>query len=444
MGKFMQTGVVGNQAAMSESIASNELDNTPRAMAYVVSQYPMLSMIFIIREVVQLRKLGFRIDVASINAADRGQEGLTDTEAAEAAQTYYVIPHGLMGALKGHVSTLFTNPAGYLRGWRKAIQLAGLDLRALIYNSAYLTEALMIGVWMRSRKQQHLHAHLGSQAATIALFVREVFHFSYSVTVHGPDEFYDAHRQYLRQKVIESHFICCISYFARSQLAKLSPYEHWHKLQVSRLGVDPSVFQPRGFNPNPEVFEIICVGRLCSAKGQHILVDAVQQLVEQSRPLRLRIVGDGEDRDSLERHVHALGLGQVIIFEGAVNQDRIRDLYSRADIFSIPSFAEGIPVVLMEAMSMEIPCVTTRITGIPELIRDGIDGLLVAPSDIAGLAAALARLMDDATLREQLGKAARLRVIEHYNLEKNVHRLAEVFRAQLPLDAWSEHAVESG
>ena len=229
----------------SSSGTPGKEDTTPCSMAYVVSQYPMLSMIFIIREVIQLRNLGFRIDVASINAADRGREGLTEAEAAEADMTYYVIPDGIRGALSAHVKTLKSQPKDYFHGWVRAVKLAGLDIRRLIYNIAYLTEALMIGTWMQSCQQTHLHAHLGSQAATIAMFVKEVFGFGFSITVHGPDEFYDADRQYLGEKVIKSDFICCISHFARSQLSKLSPYEHWHKLKAARLGVDPSIFKPK-------------------------------------------------------------------------------------------------------------------------------------------------------------------------------------------------------
>ena len=403
----------------------------PPSLAYLVSQYPMLSMIFIIREVVQLRERGFHIDVASINAADRSTEGLTEVEARESALTWYVKPQGAKGALSAHWRTLRGNAAGYLRGLRLVGELGKFDLRDLFYNLMYFTEALMVGVWMGERGQRHLHAHLGAQAATVAMYVKEVFGFGFSVTVHGPDEFYDAPGQYLTRKVESADFIVCISNFARSQLMKLSEYEHWSKLEVSRLGVDPDVFLPRPFEENPDVFEIICVGRLCPAKGQHILVDAIDRLLQQGRKLRLRIVGDGPDRASLERHVHRLDRKRDIIFEGAVNQDRIRDLYSRAHIFSMPSFAEGIPVVLMESMAMEIPCVTTRITGIPELIRDGEDGLLVAPSSVEELADALARVMDDTELRRRLGENGRKRVVEHYNLARNVARLGDIFEQRL-------------
>jgi glycosyltransferase involved in cell wall biosynthesis len=405
-------------------------DKTP-SLAYIVSQYPMLSMIFIIREVVQLRARGFHIDVASINAADRGMEGLTRDEANESALTYYVKPDGIKGALKAHFNTLTENTAGYFRGLAMIFRLGGTDLRDIFYNLMYFTEALMVGVWMGQKGQRHLHAHLGAQSATVALYVKKIFGYGFSITVHGPDEFYDAPGQYLTQKVEAADFICCISNFARSQLMKLSSYEHWHKLEVARLGVDPEIFAPRPFEASPEVFEIICVGRLSSAKGQHILVDAIDRLIREQRQVRLRIVGDGPDRRSLEQHVTALKLNDHILFEGAVNQDRIRDLYSRAHAFSMPSFAEGIPVVLMESMAMEIPCVTTRITGIPELIRDGIDGILVAPSSTEELAEALARLMDDPELRRTLGENGRKRVVEHYNLAPNVEKLGDIFQRHL-------------
>jgi len=162
-----------------------------------------------------------------------------------------------------------------------------------------------------------------------------------------------------------------------------------------------------------------------------VLVAAVNRLVRAGRNVRLRLVGEGPDRRSLEAAVASGGCEAHVVFEGAVNQDRIGELYARADAFALASFAEGIPVVLMEAMAMEIPCVTTCITGIPELIRDGQDGLLVAPSDDEALAAALARLIDDPALRERLGRAGRRRVMERYDLARNTARLAAVFRRRL-------------
>jgi glycosyltransferase involved in cell wall biosynthesis len=168
-----------------------------------------------------------------------------------------------------------------------------------------------------------------------------------------------------------------------------------------------------------------------AAKGQRVLVDAVDRLVRDGRRVRLRLVGDGPDRAALELLVAQRGLADAVVFEGGVPQDRIRALYARADAFALASFAEGIPVVLMEAMAMQIPCVTTCITGIPELIRDGIDGLLVTPSDAAALAAALARLIDDPALAHRLGEAGRRRVCDRYHLPRNLDHLAAVLRRRL-------------
>jgi glycosyltransferase involved in cell wall biosynthesis len=133
-----------------------------------------------------------------------------------------------------------------------------------------------------------------------------------------------------------------------------------------------------------------------------------------------------------------------VIFEGAVNADRVRELYRGADIFALASFAEGIPIVLMEAMAMQIPAVATRITGIPELIRDGIDGFLVMPSDVDELASAISRLAGDEQLRRDLGRAGRARVLDKYNLPRNIERLAGIFRARLPSEFAAQPAGEDG
>lgn len=399
----------------------------PRSLAYLVSRYPTISMIFVLREVLQLRELGFRIDTASINPPDRTPDRLTPEEAAEAARTYCVKSHGVLGAAVAHLRTILGNPIGYFRGVGLVFALGGLDLKGLFLNLMYFTEALMVGQWMRRNRQRHLHCHLGQQAATVGLFVRRVFGFGYSVTVHGPDEFYDARGQYLADKIAAADFIVCISSFARSQLMLLSPQIHWNKLIVSRLGVDPQLFSPAARNAAPETFEILCVGRLTPAKGQHLLIDATERLAQQKRRVRLRLAGSGPDESSLREHAARIGFPERVIFEGAVNQDRIRSLYAAADIFCLPSFAEGVPVVLMEAMAMGIPCVTTQITGIPELIRNGIDGLLVAPSGLDALVEALATLMDDPALRERLAASGRARILEHYDLRRNVAELAGHF-----------------
>jgi colanic acid/amylovoran biosynthesis glycosyltransferase len=396
-------------------------------IAYLTSQYPMLSMSFVLREVIALRELGMQIDVASINLPDRPVERLTAEEAIEARNAYHLKGHGLTGAWMAAVKTLLTNFGGFWRGVGLAFRLAGLDIKRLFYHAMYFAEALMVGVWMRQKQLRHVHVHLGSQGATVGMYVKHIFRVGFSITVHGPDEFYDAEGQYLTEKVGAADFICCISFFCRSQLMKFSPYAQWEKLLVARLGVNTANFVPAQSRPARETCAIVSVGRLVPAKGQHQLVGAVGKLAAQGKKVRLHLVGAGPDEGSLRAQVARLADPSVVVFEGAVNHDRIRALYEAADVFCIPSFAEGIPIVLMEAMAMELPCVTTHITGIPELIRTGVDGLLFAPSDLDGLTEALATLVDDAGLRERLGKSGRARVLEQYDLGRNMGKLAEIF-----------------
>ena len=405
-------------------------DAGPR-LGYLISRYPAISHTFILREVRELRRLGFQIEVASINAVDRPGAQLAGEEREEAARTWYVKAQGAGGALSANFRTLVTRPGAYLRAAWFALGLGGRDIRATVRCAFYFVEAAMVGQWMRRRGLRHLHVHFATPASSVGLIVTRMFPFTFSITVHGPDEFYDVPGYQLERKIAAARLLCTIGLYARSQLMKLASAEHWSKIKVTPLGVDPELFTPAPFRANFDTFEVICVGRLVAAKGQRVLIEAVAKLAAQGRRIRLRLVGDGPDRASLEQAVRDLNATASIVFEGAVNQDRIRNLYREAHVFALASFAEGIPVVLMEAMAMEIPCVTTWITGIPELIRDGVDGLLVGPSDETGLAEAIARLMDDTGLRKRVGAAGRSRVIEKYHLRKNVELLAGVFREYL-------------
>jgi glycosyltransferase involved in cell wall biosynthesis len=400
-------------------------------LAYLVSRYPSISHTFILREVLSLRAQGFHIRVASINPPDRPFGELTEEERTEADRTCYVKRGAVSRLPAALLACLLRHPVGFFRGLAFSMRLGGTDFAKILYGLFYFLESLLLGRWMAAEKLSHLHVHFATPASTVGLIATRVFPISLSITVHGPDEFYDVPGYRLEQKIAGSSFICTIGKFARSQLMKISPPVQWTKFEVAPLGVDPTRFAPRRGRQQNGHFELICVGRLVPAKGQHVLIGAVAQLLREGRGIHLRIVGDGPDRRSLERDVSRMGISRSVTFEGNVNQDRIRSLYEAADLFVLPSFAEGIPVVLMEAMAMEIPVVTTFVNGIPELIRHGIDGWLVAPSDEEGLASAIAGLMDDTALRERLGSAGRLRVMDRYDLECNTRRLAGIFQRRL-------------
>lgn len=403
----------------------------PVRIAYLVSRYPAVSHTFILREVQELRELGHEIHVASINLPDRPASAMTQIEQVEAAQTYVVKHPGIVALLKAHGVALCTHPRAYLQGLWFALRLGGVDLKKLLYSFFYFIEAVLVGQWMAGKRLRHLHVHFATPAATVGLIAARIFPITFSLTVHGPDEFFDVPGYRLREKIAAASFVCCISVYARSQLMSLAPPSAWGKFDVSPLGVDLSTFAPRPFRSHPSPFTILCVGRLTPVKGQHVLLAACDRLLKAGHSLRARFVGAGPEQESLAAAAAARGLDAHVEFTGTVNQDQIRAFYAACDIFVLPSFAEGVPVVLMEAMAMEIPCVTTWITGIPELIRNGQDGLLVAPGDENALAEALVALMADPPLRQRLGRAGRRRIMERYQLQHNTARLAAIFQQRL-------------
>ena len=351
-------------------------------------------------------------------------------ELEETERTFYIKSKGAGWAAFVATKTLLRRPRVFTRGLAAAFRLGRLDLNATLYAVFYLAEALILGDWMRSRGLRHLHIHFGGPVATVGMLASAAWGLPYSITVHGPDEFYDVEKFYLRQKIEHASLILCISDFCRSQLMRIAAPEHWDKMHVVRLGVDPHVFFPmRPGREQESSLEILCVGRLIPSKGQIILLRACDKLLTQGYSLRVRLVGAGPDRKILEAFAAEKGI--PVAFEGALNHEETRQLLGRADIFALASFAEGVPVALMEAMAMEVPCVSTCIAGIPELIRDGLDGLLVSASSTDALASAIQQLIEDRPLRRRLGIAGRKRVCEFYNLSQNVASLARVLNEHL-------------
>jgi glycosyltransferase involved in cell wall biosynthesis len=398
-------------------------------VSYLVSKYPGVSHTFIHREVAALRRLGFVIAVASINGADCE---LPSEEVEPYSPVFYVKPSGWKKALLAQFEAVFSSPVGYFRGLLYALRLASSGIPASLPCLFYFIEAVMIGVWMKKNRSTHLHVHFATQAATVGLILSQTFPVSLSITVHGPDEFFDVYRFFLREKVEKAAFICAIGFYARSQLMRLVDHKHWDKILISSLGVDVEEFSRARPALDKECLDLVCVGRLVPAKGQGVLLRAVQQLVMRGRKIRLRFVGDGPDRGLLEAFVRTGELQSYVTFTGSVPPAKVREYLSTADIFVLPSFAEGIPVALMEAMSMQIPCVSTCICGIPELIESGTSGVLVSPSNLDGLIEALDRLVEDPALRASIGREGRRRVMERYQLQPNTQRLAEIFSERIP------------
>ncbi len=406
---------------------------TTARIGYLLSRYPAISHTFFLYEVLGLRALGLTIETASINQPDRALADLPPAEAAEAGKTYYIKGTSKAQALALLCSIVLAHPAIPLRGLLAVMRMPRLTARRRALWLAYLAEALLVGAWMRRRDLQHLHVHFGGPVASVGMLVSAAWGIPYSLTIHGPEELQDFSAYHLAEKLEEAKFILCISDFAKSQLMQRMPPASWTKLHVVRLGVtgdflkEPATPTAQSHNA---VVQIVCVGRLVPEKGHRLLLEAVTRMRDAELAVQATLVGDGVEREALQHYAASLNIEDRITFAGARSHAETAALLRTADIFVLPSFAEGIPVALMEAMALQIPCVSTTVAGISELIRHGQDGLLVAPSNVDALTQAITLLASDEHLRHRLGASARARVMDCYNLPKNHAMLANVLREQ--------------
>ena len=403
---------------------------TPRA-GYLLSRYPAISHTFFLKEVLGLRQRGLAIEVASINHPDRPRQDLPPVEAAEAGQTYYVKPSSIPAVALQVLIIALANPGVAWRGLRAALRLGEFDLLRRSFALFYLAEALLVGDWMRRRSLHHLHVHFGGAVATVGMIAAQAWQIPWSVTLHGPDEFFDQEAFYLRQKIESASFVICISDFCRSQVLRIAPNLDDSRLEVVRLGVDCAALQPSEPKSASEIMHLACTGRMVAAKGHRILLEAIAALAKDKIEVTCTLIGDGPERPALEALSRQLGIANQIHFLGAMAHQPTLAEVAKADVFVLASFAEGLPVALMEAMALGVPCISTTIAAIPELIHSGQNGLLVPPANSAALAAALRQLASNRQLRLQLGQQARKTAEEHYNLATNLDLLASVWSHRL-------------
>jgi colanic acid/amylovoran biosynthesis glycosyltransferase len=412
---------------------------TTLRIAYLLSQYPAFSHTFFLQEVLGLRRLGLHIQTASINKPDRPIDQLPPAEAIEAKGTRYIKSGQALQIIRAILETCFSQPSVVLRGLRAVFSIDGLTMRERAFWLFYLAEAILVGRWMNKRRLPHLHVHFGGAVASVGMLASMAWKIPYSLTIHGPEELLSVDAYHLREKIEQAAFVFCISDFCRSQLCQLTSPEQWTKFTVVRLGVDPVMLSPASRpmdlparKPSPTL-ELVCTGRLVPAKGHHILIEALAVLEQRGIQLHTTLIGAGPERKSLEALVKQHGLEEAVTFTSALSHEATLETLRRADIFTLASFAEGIPVALMEAMSLGLPCVSTTVAGIPELIRSGFDGILVPPANVAALADALEALVNDPALRRQLGSSGRQRIVADYNLPLNQKILAQCFEEKLSL-----------
>lgn len=405
---------------------------TEPRIGYLLSRYPAISHTFFLQEVLGLRGLGVSVETASINMPDRAMDGLSGAEREEAGRTFYVKGGSKLRALLRVVRIAARRPAVVARGIAFLLRVPRLTLRMRVFWMLYLAEALLVGEWMRRENLPHLHVHFGGPVATVGMLTSAAWEVPYSLTIHGPEELQNVDAYHLREKVRQASFVVCISDFCRSQLLQITPVAAWNKFCVVRLGVTETLLNAvPGERVADGPVRLLCVGRLVPEKGQHVLLQALAEVLRRGIAVQLTLAGDGADRESLKTQARELRVAEAVRFAGATSHAETLRMCAEADVFALASFAEGIPVALMEAMALGVPCVSTMVAGIPELIRDGQDGVLVPPGNADALTEALVRLASDPALRRAYGESSRARVRTMYNLSINQRVLANVFREKL-------------
>jgi colanic acid/amylovoran biosynthesis glycosyltransferase len=395
-------------------------------IAYLVNQYPKISHSFIRREILALERQGYKVQ----RLAMRGwKDELRDEEdIRERAVTRYVLQDGAMAMAMDVVRMAVKRPGRFARALALACKIGMRADRPLPLHLIYLAEACRIVPWMAAHGVRHLHAHFGTNSTEVAMLASMLGGPAYSFTVHGPEEFDKPELLWLGEKIRRSAFVVAVSSFGRSQLFRWAAYADWAKVQVVHCGIDQS-FHAVAPRPIPAAPRLVCVGRLCEQKGQMLLVRAVQAVVAKGIPIHLVLAGDGEMRGEIEVLIAANNLGSHISITGWINGDQVREEMLSARAMVLPSFAEGLPVVVMEAMALRRPVLTTYIAGIPELVRHGETGWLFPAGDVEALAAALeACLAATPAQLEAMGEAGHQRVLARHAVDTEAAKLAQLMR----------------
>ena len=399
-------------------------------IAYFVNQYPAVSHSFIRREILALEKIGIqvsrialRVDVDSL--VDQGDRD-------ELSRTQYILSLNKISILLTVLEYLICHPILGLRSAIASFRLGLNSERGIFKHLAYFVEAVVLNSWVREKNIKHVHAHFGTNSTTVAMLASMLGGVQYSFTVHGPEEFDKPDYIHLSEKIRRAKFVVAITSFCRSQLFRQVTSEYWPKIKIVRCGLD------QYFLENPTIVEevdenvFVCIGRLCEQKGQILLIEALRDVLQGGASAKLILAGDGPMRKEIEQKIEHYGLGDSVKITGWISGEEVKKYLASCKAMVLPSFAEGLPVVIMEALAMRKPVITTYIAGIPELIENGIEGWLIPAGSRQDLTRALLKAINtEADTYKKMGESGYLKVAEYHNIDKESQRLAQHLRGAL-------------
>lgn len=395
-------------------------------VAYLVNQYPKVSHSFIRREILALEADGIAVLRFSVRSC--ATELVDEADRQELEKTRFILGVGLIGLLISLCRVAIRRPGPFWQTLKLIWKLSRRSEQGIVYHLAYLAEACVLLEWLKQANAAHLHAHFGTNSTTVAMLCRSLGGPPYSFTVHGPEEFDKVQAIALPEKIKRAAFVVAISSFGKSQLYRWCSLDQWDKIHVVHCGVDRA-FLDHPFTPIPSDPQLVCIGRLCEDKGQLLLVQAAQQLVQEGFHFKLILVGDGTIRPNIEALMAAHQLEQHIEITGWASNTEVRRHLLNSSAMVLPSFAEGLPVAIMEALALGRPVISTTIAGIPELVKPDC-GWLVPPSSIEDLTNVMREALQAAPAElEQKGKMGAARVAQQHNVAIEAEKLATLFQS---------------
>jgi colanic acid/amylovoran biosynthesis glycosyltransferase len=395
-------------------------------VAYLANQYPKISHTFIRREINGLENQG--IDVERFALRRSADRLINQADQDEADKTTYVLDLGVLGLAQATLRCLLDRPWATLQTLLLAIRIGRRSDRGSLVNLIYFAEACALFGLLRRRSVQRIHAHFGTNATAVAMLCRALGGPPYGFTIHGPEEFDRPDLLHLRPKIAAADAIFAVSSFGRSQVFRHCDHTHWPKVHVIPCGVDASFLEATSASV-PSAPRLVSVGRLCEQKGQLLLIEALGQLHREGQDFHLVLIGDGELRGAVEQAIVRHDLHGKVEITGWADEATVRRQVQAARALVLPSFAEGLPVVLMEALALGRPVVSTYIAGIPELVQHGESGWLVPAGSVEALVQALRAALTATPERlAEMGAAGRAQVLQRHDANKIGAQIAILMR----------------
>jgi colanic acid/amylovoran biosynthesis glycosyltransferase len=396
-------------------------------VAYLTNQYPHVRHTFIRREVVALEAHG--VDVLRYSIRDSGKDAVDPADRAEHRKTRALLAAGkgsLLGALVGDA---VTRPVRFLRALRCAVRFGRRSDRGVVRHLVYLAEACLLRRWLAAGGAEHLHVHFATNPAAVALFCRRLGGPAYSVTVHGPEEWDRPEALSLKEKYESAAFVAAVSDFGRCQVYRWTALGYWPNVHVVRCGVDEA-FLTADPEPVPDTDKLVLVAGLVEQKGHLALIQALARVRDAGAAFRMVFVGDGPLRPVLESEVKRLSLTDRIEFAGWQSNAAVHEHLRTARALVMPSFAENLPVAMMEALATGRPVLGTYIAGVPELVESGVNGWLVPAGNVEATADAILRILRTPTAElTRMGRAGAERVRASHAAAAEAARLRGLFAA---------------